>query len=635
MRNLNVIPIAPGEKRPLEKDWQFNTLPMSEAAARWPGSDRWGAPAGPVNGHWVWDEDGAVGLASTRALEAEFGPLPRTLTVRTPRGGRHFWFRWRDDRPIKNKVGILPGIDLRGPGGQSLIPPSSGYSWEDETAPLADAPDWLYERILEQQPPAEPVSLEKPPYVLVDREGAMKDAATWPPAVQGENGSAMLFGLALRLTRGRGLSAPEAVTLIQGAYNDRCVPPWSTSEIRHKVDDAIEKGQAPWGYTFYHGTLPEVLRRALPKYGPAGHLDACVPYLVAPDGTMQQTDSHNGLANAVLHVVRAMNGTCTTKEAWDIVRWWNVQVEPTDLFPPALVLNDAPGPSLVRLSVRPGETPAWDEFLGRLSCPETFLAWVWMLTLPIVTRQVLWIQGAGHDGKTQVSTALKAMFGAAGTTCTDDFLENSARWLGAQIYGKRLVVADDTKMRQVLRRGVVHRVTGRSGMKMEMKGKEGFDFTPNCAILCTSNYTPFIGRGRADRTRLLPLTVSGDEHVSDTAWGERLKAELPALLAKAQAAYERLATAPGEPQLRHTEPVRQALNVAAGVDSRTYTDRLETAGLCLDPAKSITGNELFNRLHVAGASGEWHEFREWLEEQGVRVDHTEKGSLWTGLGSIR
>jgi len=633
MRDLHVFPCAPDSKKPLERDWQFNTALWSEAAARWPKAERWGAPAGPVNGHWVLDIDVKTGGPVTlAALEREHGPLPRTLMVRTPSGGVHYWFRWRDDRPVRTWVARRGGIDTRGPGGYTLIPPSDGYVWQE--AEIAEAPEWLYQELRVGAPVTEPgVATERPPGLLTDLDGAQHDCRTWPPAIQGSNGSGTLFRLALRLVRGRGVQPAAAARLIEEEYNARCIPPWSREEIKHKVEDAAENGEAPWGYTFYHGSLPTVLRRALRAYGPPGALGACVPYLVAPDGSMQQRDRHEGLCNAVIKICAAMDQHVTTDEAWRIVSWWKTHVEPVDYTPPPVVVGDAPGPALARLVVRAGPTPAWDEFLSRLSDPDTFLAWVWMLTLPKVTRQVLWISGAGKDGKTVVTAVLLAMLGQAGTTCTDDYVENASRWVGGQLYGKRLVVVDDTKMRQVLRRGIVHRATGGSPMKMEMKGVDGFDYTPNAAFICTSNFTPQIGRGRADRTRLLPLTIEGGDRVADGQWSERLRDEIPGLLARAQDAYKRLAAAPGQPELRLTETVQCALNEAAGHDGRGYRTRLETAGLALGEGQ-IAGNELFNRLRIANTNGDWPDFRDWLLEQGVRYDHTDKGTIWRGIRSI-
>ncbi|MGI9170239.1 MAG: bifunctional DNA primase/polymerase [Caulobacteraceae bacterium] len=98
----------------------------------------------------------ADGLATLAALETEHGPLPATWRTRTPSGGLHLWFG-QPFRPLRNKVGFLPGLDVRTDGGSVAVPPSirrgtkvdGRYTWIvapwDRT--LADAPAWLLDLI--------------------------------------------------------------------------------------------------------------------------------------------------------------------------------------------------------------------------------------------------------------------------------------------------------------------------------------------------------------------------------------------------------------------------------------------------------------------------------------------------------
>lgn len=109
-----------------------------------------GLPTGEINGLWVLDVD--VKHGGERSLErliAQYGPLPDTWVARTQSGGLHYFFKWDEQRPVRNKVGVLPGIDSRGSGGYVLLAPSKVegvYSWINPPVhtPLASAPDWLY-----------------------------------------------------------------------------------------------------------------------------------------------------------------------------------------------------------------------------------------------------------------------------------------------------------------------------------------------------------------------------------------------------------------------------------------------------------------------------------------------------------
>jgi hypothetical protein len=636
--NPYVIPLKDGEKRPAEADWQLNTARMSEAAKRWPGVSRWGMPCGPINGVWILDIDIKTNGPGTLAeLERIHGPLPKTRETRTQSGGRHLYFRWDPERPIGCWVGRLPGLDTRGPGGQCVIPPTPGYAWTNE-GDAADAPAWLYEALRATPATDEPGgdTTDRPAGLPYNRAGALQDVRSFPPAGEGGRGASM-WKLAVRLVRGHGLPPDVAADLIEEYYNPRCSPPWAGEElagIERACRRAETQAYVPWGFTFYQGRVNDVLLRAIRRYGQAGKEGSNVPYRVYPDGRMLQLDYKDGLQKAILEVIEETGANPPSHEQlMRFVQWWRNNQECAGDFPKPLCVNDEPGPSIARIVIAPGPTDAWDEFLSRVDAPDTFLAWLWMLTLPVATRQVLWIHGDGADGKTVVSTVIKAALGHAATSIDDGYLDQSARWLGSQVFGKRLLVCDDTKMRAVLRRGVVHRITGRSPIKVEFKGVDGFDFEPNCAVMCTSNFEPLIGRGRADRTRLLPISVRGNGQDADSTWEKRLMEQFPALMHRAKASYEKLAVVKDEPQLKVAE-VERKLRKASEADHEMYRTYLEQAGLVLDAEGEIRGREFLDRLPFKINSNEWHDFRQWLEEQGVQRVERATGNFWIGVKHV-
>jgi putative DNA primase/helicase len=73
------------------------------------------------------------GFESLARIEAEHGPFPPTPLVRTPSGGRHYYFKHPGGTQIKSTVGILPGLDIRADGSLVVAPPSVGlagrYEW--------------------------------------------------------------------------------------------------------------------------------------------------------------------------------------------------------------------------------------------------------------------------------------------------------------------------------------------------------------------------------------------------------------------------------------------------------------------------------------------------------------------------
>ena len=77
---------------------------------------------------------------------------------------------------------------------------------------------------------------------------AEKYVERMPPAIQGSNGSGALWDVALALVQGFRLSKQQCLSLIWYQYNQRCKPPWSKTEILHKVEDAFDKSKVPSGY---------------------------------------------------------------------------------------------------------------------------------------------------------------------------------------------------------------------------------------------------------------------------------------------------------------------------------------------------------------------------------------------------
>lgn len=104
-----------------------------------------GIATGPISGIFVLDVDGMEGESSL----ATFPALPNTLTSYTG-NGRHIVFKYPDRKVFTRAGKFAPGLDIRGEGGYIVAAPSvhangSVYQWIDDTAEIADAPEWLLE----------------------------------------------------------------------------------------------------------------------------------------------------------------------------------------------------------------------------------------------------------------------------------------------------------------------------------------------------------------------------------------------------------------------------------------------------------------------------------------------------------
>jgi hypothetical protein len=157
-RGWSVVPLRPRAKRPLIPwlEHQQRRAQADEIEAwfrRWPDANL-GVVTGWVSRLIVIDVDPQhEGEASLAQLTRVHGPVPVTVEAITGGGGRHLYFE-HPGRPLHNRAGIEPGIDVRGDGGYIVAPPSlhpSGapYRWaagrspeEIEPAPM---PDWLLE----------------------------------------------------------------------------------------------------------------------------------------------------------------------------------------------------------------------------------------------------------------------------------------------------------------------------------------------------------------------------------------------------------------------------------------------------------------------------------------------------------
>ncbi|CAG1011316.1 hypothetical protein RHIZO_03993 [Rhizobiaceae bacterium] len=233
-RGWSVIPFEARAKRPGLPWLEFQKRRASpEEVEHWFRHRRdanVGVVTGAVSGIVVVDVDaGHDGVASLATLENEHGPLPVTVESITGGGGRHLYFA-HPGGSVPNRVGMLPGIDIRGDGGCVVTPPSmhaSGrrYAWAKGRAPgamaVAPLPAWLQEML---------------------RPGSAhpgKPLAHWRELVKSEIGEGLrnttLTSLAGHLMW-HGIDPQVALELLLGWNRMRCAPPLADGEVAGIVD---------------------------------------------------------------------------------------------------------------------------------------------------------------------------------------------------------------------------------------------------------------------------------------------------------------------------------------------------------------------------------------------------------------
>lgn len=252
-RGFKVFPIAAGTKKPLVADFPaVATCDPDEVRALWtdPVMDGWALPhnVGVLTGGdlLVLDVDtkrGKPGLASLAALELG----EPTLTVRTPSGGQHLYFR--TDREVANSADHPgPGLDVRGRHGYVLAPGSAtdvGRYEIERDAAVAAAPPHLIARLAaprERADTAAPAADLDTPEAI---ERAREFLRTREPAVEGQGGDDWTYRTAA-IVKDMGLSAVMALDVLL-EWNERCAPPWSVDELEAKVENAFAYGLSAAG----------------------------------------------------------------------------------------------------------------------------------------------------------------------------------------------------------------------------------------------------------------------------------------------------------------------------------------------------------------------------------------------------
>ncbi len=284
-------------------------------------------------------EDPAAFVRWRERVDAEApGLLARLPVVGTPRPGRHVYYRCARAEGNQKLARAASGptlVERKGEGGYVLAPGSpaachpTGRTYErlsgppltpipritgeeralllaaarsfGASAPAPEGDDQGGRASAAMSPQAEglPVPI---------RADALKRARAYlakcDPAISRQGGHDQTFKVTCALLHGFHLDDETAYALLFADYNPRCVPPWSETELRHKVESARARG-----------SYPDMLN---PSHHPGGP-SANGP---APPGSSEKARApmnKNGNApNGAAHT-RAVARPAASKT--DVVRW--------------------------------------------------------------------------------------------------------------------------------------------------------------------------------------------------------------------------------------------------------------------------------------------------------------------------
>ena len=173
----------------------------------------------------VLDVDTKPGLDGRDTLRDAGHPWlePDTPRASTPRGGEHVFFAGT----LPSRIGVLPGVDVKGVGGYVVLPPAPGRSW------LADASPWDLSPV---PVPAWLLRLAAPPRAGTPRwEAALEDYVS-----EGHRNDTA-FSIARELVC-RGVPDRLVVLLTLSWGRAFCRPPLTDSEALPAVRSAIKRG---------------------------------------------------------------------------------------------------------------------------------------------------------------------------------------------------------------------------------------------------------------------------------------------------------------------------------------------------------------------------------------------------------
>src|ERR1700676_4840612 len=195
---------------------------------------------------------GKVGQETFDNLELTYGPFPDTLTIRTPSGGRHYYFDeangvthrmavngFGQDVDSTNYV-VAPGCWLSSGGSYEVIVNES----------VAPAPTW-FATFLNERPEA--VAVVQTPEIDLDKPENVQWAINYltndaPPSIAGANGEFTTLMVCGAL-KDRGISLDKGIELLDEYYNvfGKCDPLWSLYD--GPIADRLDvKAKNAWGY---------------------------------------------------------------------------------------------------------------------------------------------------------------------------------------------------------------------------------------------------------------------------------------------------------------------------------------------------------------------------------------------------
>jgi putative DNA primase/helicase len=290
------------------------------------------------------------------------------------------------------------------------------------------------------------------------------------------------------------------------------------------------------------------------------------------------------------------------------------------------------------------DCPLWLQFLDEILAGDDgtirFLqrAIGYSLTGDTGERCLFVLHGGGANGKTTFLEVCRALLGDYAQRVPTETLLASKRSAGAaspdiaRLKGARFVSASESEEGRRLAEAVIKDLTGGDTVTARFLYGRGFDFKPECKLWLATNHKPTIrGTDKAiwDRIRLVPFDVTIPENKQDKHLADKLKEELPGILAWAVQGC--------------LDWQREGLSVTEKVRAATsaYRDEMDLLGgfiedCCIEGAdKEALAGDLYGAYRAWGGDLGQRKFGLALRERGYKKGRHSSGRItWGGLGLI-
>jgi putative DNA primase/helicase len=191
------------------------------------------------------------------------------------------------------------------------------------------------------------------------------------------------------------------------------------------------------------------------------------------------------------------------------------------------------------------QAPRFYKFLKQILVEEELIAFVqrflgYSLTGSTKERSLAVLHGVGKNGKSTLVELFQDLMGDyssvahPNTIMRQSFSDSTAQYQLAELKGARFVSVSETKRGVELEEAVVKQITGSDTISARAPYGKPLTYRPQFKLWLSTNHKPEIPDGSEaiwDRMRLIPFTQRFDGTKADAKLPEKLREELPGVLA--------------------------------------------------------------------------------------------------------